>query len=150
MLLRKIIITAAIILSAGLSTAQIDKDRKLLNDSIDAIMKQKIAANLEVDDIIADKFISVYKENNNKTREIMKEKKELMKSMESDPNAVDIDIKLDKLLQLETDILDQRKSFFQELKAFLTPQQIAKSLVLRKRFERQFRKEVMKHRDGKK
>ncbi|MEP7145551.1 MAG: hypothetical protein ABI792_00940 [bacterium] len=150
MRLLKNYLAAAIIFSAGFAFAQIDKDRKSISDSIDSIMKQKIVSNLDMDDITADRFISVYKENNKNIRSIMKEKKELMESLENDPNASDIDSKLDKLLQLETDVLDQRKSFFRELKTFLTSQQIAKSLVLRKKFEKQLRKEIMNHRDGKK
>ncbi|MDQ3194506.1 MAG: hypothetical protein M3P82_05850 [Bacteroidota bacterium] len=146
----KIILMSVLLFSAGFSFAQNDKDRKQMRDSMNAIMKQKIISNLELDDATADKFISVYKENNKNIRMIMKEKKELMESIENDPNASDIDTKLDKILQLETDVLDLRKSFFRELKTFLSPQQIAKTLVLRKRFERQFRKEVMKQRDGKK
>ena len=41
---------------------------------------------------------------------------------------------------------DQRKNFLTELKTFLTPEQIAKTMVLRKNFHKELRKQMGKQR----
>lgn len=139
-----------IILSANLSYSQRDGDRKKFRDGIDTIMKQKLIDRLGVDESSADKFLNVYKDHNKQVRIIHKEKKDLMETIELDPGASDMDSKLDKMLELETKIVDAKKSFFNELRTFLSPQQIARTLILRKNFEKEFRKQINKQREGRK
>jgi hypothetical protein len=113
-----------------------------LKDGIDNVLKQKLIDKLGLDNATADKFLQSYKENNMKIRSIMKEKKDLMETIELDPSSSDIDSKLNKMLDLESKIVDQKKDFFKNLQSFLTSQQIAKTIILRKNFDKELRKEI--------
>jgi Spy/CpxP family protein refolding chaperone len=141
----KIILILLIAFISNLSFSQNINDKKQMRNGIDSIMKQKVMDNLGLDESSADKFINAFKGNSKQIRLFNKEKKELMQSIEDNPSAADVDTKLDRMLELETKIVEQRKAFFNELKGFLTPQQIARTIVLRKKFERQFKKEILKH-----
>lgn len=131
--------------SAGFSFAQRDGKKKT-SDKLDSVLKQKVIEKLIFDEPTADKLISAYKENKKQIRAINKERKEIMESIELDPGATDIELKLEKMLEIETRIADLRKNFFTELKTFLTPQQIANTLILRKNFHKELRKQMNKHR----
>ncbi|MEO8210922.1 MAG: hypothetical protein ABI840_10195 [bacterium] len=142
----KYILFATIIFAANFSLSQIDRDKKQIRDGIDSVMKQKVMEKLSLDEATADKFINTYKENNKQLRVINKEKNKLIETIELDPGADDIDAKLDKILEFESQTVSQKKNFFNELRTFLTPQQIARTIILRKKFEKEFRNEIMKYR----
>jgi len=131
--------------NAGFSFAQRDGKKKT-SDDLDRILKQKVMEKLSFDEPTADRLILAYKENNKQMRIIHKEKKEIMESIELDPGAADIESKLDKMVEIDTKSAELRKSFFTELKTFLSPQQIAKTLVLRKNFHKELRKQMGKQR----
>jgi len=138
----KLFFFIAALLASDLCLSQKEHDGKKFNDEIDTIMRQKLVERLGLDESSADKFVTTYKDNNKQIRMINKERKELFRSIELDPAATDMDSKLDKMLELETKIVDQKKIFFNELRLFLTPQQIAKTMLLRKNFEKKLRKEI--------
>lgn len=131
--------------SAGLSFAQRDGKKKN-SDELNRVLKQKVMEKLSFDEPTADKLISAYKENNKQMRIINKERKDIMESIELDPGSADIETKLDKMVENETKMAELRKSFFTELKTFLTPQQIAQTLILRKNFHKELRKQMGKQR----
>lgn len=140
-----------ILISANLCFAQNDDNKKKFKEEINNIMKTKLIDSVGMDELTADKFIALYKDYNKQVRALGKEKRALMQSIELDLSAGDIEQKFDKMLGIETSILDKKKSFFQELKSFLTPQQIAKTMILRKKLGREIKKEFMKHKkDGRK
>lgn len=147
----KFILLALIIITANLSFAQKDNNsRRQMRTGIDSLMKQKISEKLNLDEFTSEKFMNTYKENNKKIRILNKEKNNLLESIELNPDASDIDTKLNGVLELESKIFEQRKSFINELRSFLTPQQIAKTLILRKNFGKEFKKEILKQRKGNK
>lgn len=126
--------------------AQKGNDNKPYRDEIDKIMKQKFMEKVNVDESTANNFFTMFKENNKKIRMLNKEKKEILESIEGNPDAADIDSKIDKLLDIETKIIEQKKSFMSELKTILTPQQIAKTIILQRNFEKEFKKQIIKQR----
>lgn len=146
MKLIKLLITAIFFLSTVSVFGQIEESKKPGREDIEKIMKQKLMDKLSFDESTADRFLNSYKENNRKIRQLNKEKKELMETIELDPSAQDIDSKLNQMLDIETQMLEQRRSFFSELRTYLTPQQIAKTMLLRKNFQKEFRKEIQMQR----
>ncbi len=138
----KLIILTLILFAFNNSYAQRDMNKMKFREKIDSVMRVKLIENADLDSVTADRFLEIYKDNNNKIRKISKEKKNLMETIEKDPGAFDIESRIDKLMDLETNILNQRKSFISEIKTFLTPQQIAKTLVMRKNIEKVIRKEL--------
>jgi Spy/CpxP family protein refolding chaperone len=131
--------------TAGFSFAQRDGKRKT-SDGLDKVLKQKVMEKLNFDESTADRLLLAYQDNKKQMRAINKERKEIMESIELDPGATDIELKLEKMLEIETKIADLRKNFFTELKTFLTPQQIANTLILRKNFHKELRKQMSKQR----
>ncbi|MBS1517323.1 MAG: hypothetical protein JSS91_04480 [Bacteroidetes bacterium] len=126
------------------SFAQSDSSRELRRQNLESVLKEKLMTSLNIDESTADRVIKTHKENSSSMREINKERKELYRSIESDPDAYDVNTKLDKIIDLEQKIIDQKKKFYDELKSFLTPQQIAKSIFMRKKFNKELRKEMKK------
>ncbi len=146
----KFIILTLILFGFNNSYAQREMKKMNFMEKIDSVMKVKLIEKGDLDSITADRFLEIYKDNNNKIKKISKEKKNLMETIERDPEAIDMESKIDNLMDLETSILDLRKSFITEIKTFLTPQQIAKTLVMRKNIERVIRKEFSNRRKGNK
>lgn len=117
-------------------------NRNNFSDEIGNVMKQKLMENLNLDETTADKYIALHKENNKQLRDLMKEKRELMKAINDNPDAADIETKLNSFLELDSKIIDLRKNHINELKAFLTPQQIAKSMIFTRKFNKEFRNQI--------
>lgn len=67
-----------------------------------------------------------------------------MDKIENDLNAADMETKIARLIELETSVLELKKGFITDLKSFLTPQQIAKTIIMRKNLEKVMRKEINK------
>lgn len=126
--------------------AQKGQNNKLLRNQIDSLRKQKFMEKVNVDEATADRFFELFKENNKKIRVFNKERKEILQSIEDNPDALDIDIKINNLLELETKIVEQRKTFMTDLKSILTLPQIAKTIILQKNFNKQFKREILKQR----
>jgi hypothetical protein len=138
----KIALFACIILFVNVSFGQYDKDKPRMKGQIDSLMKIKFTAETNIDQTTADKFFDKYKENNKEIREFKNEKREIMKMIEANPAALDVGTKLDKLMKLEYDIFESRKAFVEDLKTFMTPQQIAETMVFMKEFSKKFRKKL--------
>jgi len=150
--MKKITIIMFLIVSASFNicTAQKGIDKKQFNERIDSVLKQKLIQKINIDNATADKFVSVFRANMTKIRSKLKEKKELMKSIESDPESFDIESKLDKMIDIDSQILNAKNDYYKELKTFLTPQQIAKSMILRNNFDKELKKQMKKRGKGKK
>ena len=126
------------------SFAQKDSDKKQFREKIDSVMKQKLIENADLDSVAANKFIETYNESNKQIRKIVKEKRSQMDRIENDLNAADMESKIDRLIELESGVLELKKGFITDLKSFLTPQQIAKTIIMRKNLEKVMRKEINK------
>lgn len=142
----KNLIIFLLFLMVNVSFAQKDNGKMQFNEEFDKILKQKLMENLSLDDATADKFMNTYKQSKINIRSLMKEKKELQKTIEQDPEALDIGIKLDKWMEIDTKIIDSRNNYYNELKTFLTPVQIAKSINLKRNIKKELKEELKKHR----
>lgn len=147
-LLLAVLIVIAI---ANISSAQTDTDKtadkKQFRVQLDSIMKQKLMEKLNLSESSADKYISAFRENNDKVKELMKEKKSLMRSIEANPEAPDIGTKLDQSFDIDNRIIETRRSFVKDVSSYLTPQQIAKSMILKKNFNKEFKNQIRKHKN---
>lgn len=135
----------------NLSTAQFDNnkdnDKKQFRAQIDSIMKQKLIEKLDLSESSADKYIIAIRENNGKVKDLLKEKKTIMKSIEADPEAADVGGKLDKSFEIDSRIIETRKEFIRDISSYMTPQQIAKSMILKKNFNKEFKNQIKKHKN---
>ena len=135
----------------NLSTAQFDNnkdnDKKQFRAQIDSIMKQKLIEKLNLSESSADKYIIAIRENNGKVKDLLKEKKTIMKSIEADPEAADVGSKLDKSFEIDSRIIETRKEFIRDVSSYMTPQQIAKSMILKKNFNKEFKNQIKKHKN---
>ncbi|MBK7253332.1 MAG: hypothetical protein IPI04_05270 [Ignavibacteria bacterium] len=135
----------------NLSTAQFDNnkdnDKKQFRAQIDSIMKQKLIEKLNLSESSADKYIIAIRENNGKVKDLLKEKKTIMKSIEADPEAADVGSKLDKSFEIDSRIIETRKEFIRDISSYMTPQQIAKSMILKKNFNKEFKNQIKKHKN---
>lgn len=140
----KKILLFTLILFVSLSGTTFGQRGNLNNtsDEIGQVMKQKLMENLNLDESTADKYIALHKENNKQLKGLMKEKRELMRSINSNPDAADIESKLNSFLDLDSKIVELRKNHISELKAFLTPQQIAKSMIFTRKFNKELRNQM--------
>ena len=135
----------------SLCTAQFDNnkdnDKKQFRAQIDSIMKQKLIEKLKLSESSADKYIIAIRENNGKVKDLLKEKKTIMKSIEADPEAADVGSKLDKSFEIDSRIIETRKEFIRDVSSYMTPQQIAKSMILKKNFNKEFKNQIKKHKN---
>lgn len=135
----------------SLCTAQFDNnknnDKKQFRAQIDSIMKQKLIEKLNLSESSADKYVTAIRENNGKIKDLLKEKKTIMKSIEADPEAADVGSKLDKTFELDSRIIETRREFIKDISSYLTPQQIAKSMILKKNFNKEFKNQIRKHKN---
>lgn len=145
----KTILIVLLILSSNNSYSQTDKDKRKMNVQLDSLMIGKLTAVTGIDQVTADKFIGKYKANNKQIRQLKKEKREVMDLIEADPSALDVDVKLDKLIELDYNLYENRKAFMEDLKIFMTPQQIAGTIVFMKDFSKEFRKKFKKGKNQK-
>ena len=142
----KIIFLSVFLILVNEVNAQKDQLKNRLGEKIDSVMHVKLIEKAGLDSITADRFIEAYRVNNKKVKVIIKEKKALMQSIENDPGAYDIESKINKLFELDSEVIEVKKSFITDLKVFLTPEQIAKTIVMRNNFGKIIRKELNKHR----
>ncbi|MBL0106430.1 MAG: hypothetical protein IPP52_03815 [Ignavibacteria bacterium] len=124
-----------------------DNDKKQFRAQIDSIMKQKLIEKLNLSESSADKYIIAIRENNGKVKDLLKEKKTIMKSIEADPEAADVGSKLDKSFEIDSRIIETRKEFIRDVSSYMTPQQIAKSMILKKNFNKEFKNQIKKHKN---
>jgi hypothetical protein len=140
----KLIFLVLFVFTISDSFAQKDFDKKKFKEKIDSVMRQKLIENTDLDSITANRFFETYNENSKQIRKITKEKKNLFEKIEADPSDQDMGSKIDKLMELETSVLEIKKGFMNELKTFLTPQQIARTIIMRKNLEKVMHKEINK------
>ncbi|MBV6477802.1 MAG: hypothetical protein HGGPFJEG_00546 [Ignavibacteria bacterium] len=141
--MKKILLYSTALIFSFSSFALAQKDfRENPSDEIGKVMKQKLMENMNLDENTADKYMSLHKENAKQLRSLMKEKKQLMKSINDNPDAADIDDKLNSFFEIDAKIIELRKNHINELKSFLTPQQIAKSMIFTRKFNKELRNQL--------
>lgn len=100
--------------------------RQILKKAI----KKKFIENLGLDKESADKFFRLYNESRKELNELTKKQKEIIEYINTNFDSPDISVKIDEMIENENKIFETRKNFINSLREFLTPQQIAKSIVM--------------------
>jgi hypothetical protein len=105
------------------------------------VIKEKLMDKLSIDDATANKFIKLFNEQKKTIGDYNKEKRQLFKSIEDNPNAGDVSNKISTLLDIDDKINKARREFINDLGKILTPQQIAQALVFQKNLRKYFMKD---------
>lgn len=110
--------------------------RKKLRKAI----KEKFMQKLDIDEATANKFFDLFNEQKKVMKEYSKNKMQLMKSIEDNPDAGDVMSKINQIMEIDDKINKSRKDFIAELQKFLTPKQIAQSIIFQKNLRKLFLK----------
>lgn len=140
----KLILILLLALAVNHSYAQKDKKDELKEELV-KIMREKLRSELNMNEATIDNFISAYNENKSVMKSLDKEKKSISKSIELDPGNTDLDLKMDNIFNIESKMIEQKRKFYTELKKFLTNEEIAKTIILRKNLYKKLRKEIFEH-----
>ncbi len=106
--------------------------RQILKKAI----KKKFIENLGLDKESADKFFRLYNETRKDLNELTKKQKEIIEYINTNYDSPDISAKIDEMIENENKIFETRKNFIISLREFLTPQQIAKSIVMQQKMRK--------------
>lgn len=124
------------------ANAQIDtqntKAGKLIRESI----RKKFIEYVRTDEQTTDKFFSDFRKNHKEINTLLRERQYIMKEIELNTDADDIQQKLERISQIDKNIFNLKQEFSESLKAYLTPEQIAKTII----FEKKIRKIINKTR----
>ena len=112
-----------------------------------ALVKEKLIEKLSISDSIADIYMGLYTKNANEIKKLNQEKRELMKEIENNYDASDIQDKIDRLLAIDIQIDNIKKEFITELNSFLTPKQIAQSIIFQRNLRLYLQKEIKKRKN---
>jgi Sec-independent protein translocase protein TatA len=93
-------------------------------------IRQKLIEDAGFSDENADKYIKIAVEYRKTNRELNELKNDLTEDIESDPDAADVEQKINKLIDTESKIAENRSFYWSSLKEFLSPLQIAKTISL--------------------
>lgn len=125
-----ILLTAVLFLASVLSAAaQQDTSRK---GKFQKVVKEKFMERVGVDEKTTDKFMETAKSHKNEMKSLQQKRKTLTEEITDNPGGADIQTKLDELLDVEYKMYNSRKGFYNELKTFMTPEQIAKTMTFQK------------------
>ncbi|MFA5404588.1 MAG: hypothetical protein WC358_06610 [Ignavibacteria bacterium] len=131
------------ILIAGFSiTLQAQEDTSMTGSKkkLRIAIKEKFMQKLNIDEATANKFFNLYNEQRKINKDFKKNKKDLMKLIEENPDASDVMSKINQLIEIDDKITKSRKDFVTELQKFLTPKQIAQSITFQKNLKKLFNK----------
>ena len=124
------------------ANAQIDtqntKAGKLIRESI----RKKFIEYVRTDEQTTEKFFSDFRKNRKEINTLLRERQYIMKEIELNTDADDIQQKLERVSQIDKNIFNLKQEFSESLKAYLTPEQIAKTII----FEKKIRKIINKTR----
>jgi hypothetical protein len=113
-----------------------------LKDKVKLFRKEILIKKANLNNEEADIFLNILDSYNKDIRNLMKARRKLINDIDNNPESSDINTKLDKLIQLEYDIADQRKNMFNDLRTKFTPVQIARVLTEHKRFMSRLKDEI--------
>lgn len=148
-----LILFLSIVSGAGTSFAQPKDgkfdgkdDRKDFREKIQKLRKEKLIEKLNISETTADKVFEMEGNMVDEIRGYQKEKRETFKEIESNPDATDIDSKLNRILDLDIKVAETKKNYYTNLKEILTPKQIAEAMVLQMKFNKKLREQFKKNR----
>lgn len=135
-----ILITLLIIILGSINSYSQNDNKKKFR----TLVKQKLMEKLDISDSIADKYINLYNKNREDIKKLQQEKRTLMKDIEDNFDAADISDKIDRLVDIDLQIDKIKKEFINEAKTFLTPKQIAQSIIFQRNLKLFLAKEIKK------
>ena len=142
-----LVLTFVLLTSAG-SYSQSDTART--KEKLKKIVKEKLMEKMNLDDATATKLIEITAANRKEMKELRKKEKDLTDYIFENPQSSDVGTKLEDLLNTENKINQLQNEHYTKLKSFLTPNQIAQSMVFQKELMKFMKKEMKKdHGDDK-
>jgi hypothetical protein len=133
------LIILIILIGQSLIYSQNDNKRKLQK-----IIKQKFIEKLDISDSLGDKFFKIYNKSLNDIKTLNKEKKDLMESIENNLDASDMNTKTDRLFEIDQQIENSKKDFYNELKTLFSYKQIAQTIIFQRNLKQFLKKEMRK------
>ncbi len=114
------------------------------NNKLKEVRKQKFLEVVSVDDATADRYFELFEANFSAIQNLSNQKKDNLAYVEKNTDASDVTAKLDEILELDTKILEKKKELYKELKTFLTPKQLAQTVVFQAKFTKKLKEEIEK------
>ena len=131
-------------ISNNYSDAQVDSTKEKFVNRIRKVLKEKLIEKLEFDEQTADKYVELYYIAADETVELNEQRMKTFRYLEKNPEAEDIDQKLDELIEIDIKIADLRKDFLLGIKEILTTKQTAQAVVFQNKFNRFLREQINK------
>ncbi len=143
-----LLILSFIILTVSSGYSQVDdppRDREPINredfrEKLIALKKEKLKEKMNLDETTTDKLFDVVTRTMDQIKEFNKQKRLAYQYIEQNPDASDIDTKINELLDYDIQIANAKKEQYEELKTFLTSKQIAEAYVFNRKFDQELRK----------
>lgn len=138
-----ILITAIFLISFSAGYTQ----PKKMNEELKKIRKQKYLENVtSVDEVTADKYFEVFDANFESVMKLNRQRKETLEYIEKNLEATDLATKMEDLLDIEGKILEKKKDLYTQLRTFLSPKQLAQSMIFQVKFNKELKKQIDKKR----
>ncbi|MCE1166367.1 MAG: hypothetical protein LWX07_13295 [Bacteroidetes bacterium] len=122
----KIFTAALLVLIISVTGVYAQKDTS--DRKLNKVIREKLVEKLGIDESTADKVISLHVKHRQDMKEIKKQQEDYMKDILDNPDSPDIQTKLETLIDLDNKIYLKKKEFYENLKSYLTPNQIAQSM----------------------
>jgi|GEM_PF-1225777 len=129
---RIILLLVAAIILAGTMSATAQQDTASRKGKFQKVVKEKFMERVGVDEKTADKFMETAKEHKQEMQQLQKQRKSIHEEIMNSPGSADVQSKLEEYLDIDYKMYQARKNFFNELKTFMTPQQIAATMSFQK------------------
>ncbi len=137
-------------MSNNYSDAQVDSTKEKFVNRIRKVLKEKLIEKLEFDEQTADKYLELYYVAADETVKLNEQRMKTYRYLEKNPDAADIDQKLDELIEIESKLVDIRKDFLLSIKEILTTKQTAQAVVFQNKFNRFLRDQINKFKKDRK
>ncbi len=138
-----ILIVIIFIVSFSAANAQ----PKKMTDELKKIRKEKYLENVSVDDATADRYFELFDENFLAVKKLSKQKKENMEYIEKNIEAADVSSRIEEILDIDSKIVEKKKDLYTQLKTFLSPKQIAQSIIFQLKFNKELKNQIDKRKD---
>lgn len=125
-------------------------DREDFKQKLNQVRKEKFIEKVKVDNATAEKYFQVTDVFLKQIKDLNQSQKTLVKSMKDNPNAADIESKLNQYIDNEDKIGNTKTEYYQNLKTFLSTTQVAQAIVFQREFMKKLKDEVDKRKGKKK
>lgn len=147
-----VLILSFLILTGTGAYSQTDTSRAAQKEKLKKMVKEKLMEKMSIDDASATKLMELASAHRKEMKELRKKEMDLTDYIFDNPTSSDVGTKIEDLLEAENKINQLRNDYYSKLKAFLTPTQIAQSMVFQKELTKFMKKEMKmekKDKDGK-